>query len=335
MSVFRKFLDRFKIDKVNDGKPYSFEGLMNMSDAELGALYRNNGEGDKDNAAISEESESKITSSANFIFLSSSIMIAIASYFGGAYGFSHLMPKIWSFTIMGLLSMALGTLLFILTPIAELLYDHIVHRASIKAGANAFKNVKKPNVKLEDIQSLVDDSIRVENRTVSKFLHKVKKALWMGKEDWWMNEPCHLYDYPDEDLGHLVKILLPIMKLEHDGGSLNDESFKVLDDELHLSERIDSFNKEIPDIRNRIEEEKIRKKKKKEAKENHEKYEKKRKAIEDSVSIANSMLTGLNTDHDRNKVLEEHPEFRRIKDLNKKLSKQKTRLDVNLAAHQE
>lgn len=333
MSVFRKFLDRFKIDKVNDGKPYSFEELMGVGNAELGALYRNNGEGDKENAAISEESESKITDSTNFIFLSSSIMIIIALYFGGAYGFSYFAPKAWSFLVAGPLCMLFGALIFV--PITyyliELLY---IRRASIKAGANAFKNVKKPSEKLEDIQSLVDDSIRVENRTVYKFLHKVKRALWMGKEKW-MNEPCCLYDYPDEDLGRLLKIIFPIMKLYHDGGSLNDESFKVLDDELHLSERIDSFYKEIPDIRNRIEEEKIRKEREKKAKENHEKYEKKRKVVEDSVNIANSMLTQLNTDHDRNKALEEHPEFKKIKDLNKKLDEQKTRLDVSLAAHQE
>lgn len=334
MPVFRKFLDRFKIDKVNDGKPYSFEELMNMSDVELGALYRNNGEGDKENAAISEESRSEINDFADCIILSPIIMVAIVSYFGGAYGFSYLIPKIWSFTIGGFLSMFFGTLLFILTPIPELLYDRIVHKAAIKAGANAFKNVKKPSMKLKDIQSLVDDPMQFEISTVSKFIYKVKRALWMGKEKW-MNEPCCLYDYPDEDLGRLLKIIFPIMKLYHDGGSLNDESFKVLDDELHLSERIDSFYKEIPDIRNRIEEEKIRKEREKRAKENHEKYEKKRKVVEDSVNIANSMLTQLNTDHDRNMVLEEHPEFKKIKDLNKKLDEQKTRLDVSLAAHQE
>lgn len=332
MPVFRKFLDRFKIDKVNDGKPYSFEELMNMSDVELGALYRNNGEGDKENAAISEESRSKITSSANFIFLSSSVMIAIASYFVGAYWLSYLMPKVWSFTIFGFLFMLFGALMSV--PIAGSIKQLYIRKASIRAGGDAFKNVKKPSMKLKDIQSLVDDPMQFEISTVSKFIYKVKRALWMGKEKW-MNEPCCLYDYPDEDLGRLLKIIFPIMKLYHDGGSLNDESFKVLDDELHLSERIDSFYKEIPDIRNRIEEEKIRKEREKRAKENHEKYEKKRKVVEDSVNIANSMLTQLNTDHDRNMVLEEHPEFKKIKDLNKKLDEQKTRLDVSLAAHQE
>ena len=45
MSVFRRLVNRLKMKKVHDSKPYSVKELMSMSNDELGRLYRDNGLG--------------------------------------------------------------------------------------------------------------------------------------------------------------------------------------------------------------------------------------------------------------------------------------------------
>ena len=328
MSIIKKLLSRFKVKKVHNGKPYSFEELMGMGDDELGSLYKKCGELYYKTKSLDDDK--------GFIITSSMEVISVAAIIGGGFIVNNIISDLGTKVACFLFLIFSGPFLGLLIGISlSALYEHIIN---IKNGANAFNDVKRPNIALDNISTLLKESTKDKNHNILAFLNKAEKAIWMDghNSSQECSVFCPVFNYPDKDLGRLVKILLPIMKLEHDGGSLNDESFKVLDDKLHLSSEINAFNKKIPDIRNKIEEEKIRSEKEKKAKEEYEEKEKEKKNIKNSISIASSLVNNLpDDDHNMDKILEEHPEFRRIKDLNKKLSKQKTRLDVSLAAHQE
>lgn len=322
MSVFKKLFGKFKVKKVHDGKPYSFEELMSMGDDELGALYRKYGE--LKTKSLNDDEEFIITSSIG--------VIPIAAIIGGGFIVNNLISDLSTQVACILFLMFSGPFLGALIGILlSALYEHIIN---IKNGVNVFKDVKRPYITLNNINTLLKESTKDKNHNILAFLDKAEKAVWMDRHN--SSQECPVFDYSDKDLGRLVKIMLPIMKFNHDRGSLNDESFKVLDDKLHLSSEIDAFNKKIPDIRNKIEEEKIRSEKEKKAKEEYEEKEKEKKDIKNSISIASSLVNNLpDDDHNMDKILDGHPEFRKIKDLKNKIDEQKTRLDVSLAAHQE
>lgn len=328
MSVFRRLVNRLKMKKVHDGKPYSVKELMGMSDDELGRLYRDNGLGQP-------VGKHKIECRSSIIKCISTVVGGIMALPIPIYGLLFVIKSMLSSIFVTYLALTLvmfGITLIECSGSISLWYEEIAGR---RAGSKAFEYVAESGIGLPNLNDVIDYRGDVDSR-LSVFLHEVNKAIWFGKTHDSESE-CPIYDYAsDEELGHLVKIVLPIMKLYHDC-ALNNDSFKILDDRLSLSDRIKEFNKDtLPSMvckmnkdETNLAEKEIGEKTKKEK----QLAEKKMKLNKDSIGITESLLDSLNKrNHKEKEVLQKSTEFKKIKDLNKRLKEQKTKLDTSLTS---
>lgn len=325
MSVFSRLVNRLKMKKVHDGKPYSVKELMGMSDDELGRLYRDNGLGQP----VGKQK----------IECRSSIIKCISTVVGGIMalpipiGLCFVPKSMLSSMFVAYLTLVLITLGTALMTYSDSISSWYEEIAGHWAGSKAFEDVAESGIGLPNLNDVIDYRGDVDSR-LSVFLHEVNKAIWFGKTHDSESE-CPIYDYAsDGELGHLVKIVLPIMKLYHDC-ALNNDSFKILDDRLSLSGRIKEFNKDtLPSMvckmnkdETNLAEKEIGEKTKKEK----QLAEKKMKLNKDSIGITESLLDSLNKrNHKEKEVLQKSTEFKKIKDLNKRLKEQKTKLDTSL-----
>lgn len=325
MSVFRRLVNRLKMKKVHDGKPYSVKELMGMSDDELGRLYRDNGPGQPVRK--------------HKIEYRSSIINCISEVVGGIMtlpipiGLCFVPKSMLSSTFVAYLTLVLITLGPTLLDCSGSISSWYEEIAVRRAGFKAFEDVAESGIGLPNLNDVIDYRGDVDSR-LSVFLHEVNKAIWFGKAHDSESE-CPIYDYAsDEELGHLVKIVLPVMKLYHDD-ALNNGSFEILDDRLSLFNGIRKFNDDVlPSMIDKMKkdktdlaEEEISEKTKKQ----EQLLEKKRKLNKDSIGIIESLLDSLNKkNHKEKEILQKSTEFRKIKDLNKRLNEQKTKLDTSL-----
>lgn len=323
MSVFRRLVNRLKMKKVHDGKPYSVKELMSMSNNELGRLYRDNGLGQP----VGKQKIECMSFIINLISTGAGTIIAILIPVG--LFFCTQVNASTPYLVLALIM--LGATLIKCSDSISSWYEKIAGR---RAGSKSFEDVAESGIGLPNLNDTIDYKGNTDG--LSSFLHKVDKAIWFGKSHDSESE-CPIYDYAsDGELGRLVKIVLPIMKLYHNC-ALNNDSFKVLDDRLSLSDRIKEFNKDtLPSMVCKMEkdetnlaEKEIDEKTKKE----RQLAEKKMKLNKDSIGITESLLDSINKkNHKEKEVLQKSTEFRKIKDLNKRLKEQKTKLDTSLTS---
>lgn len=314
MSIISKIFKIMKRGKhsVHDGVPYSLEELCSMGNEELGRLYKNHGIP----PYVPHKTKRRINIVSIFILplmLVSSIMIG--------------------FIMNGCVTISYGSLLLfsVVGAIIGLLASDFYTTVSMaRAGGEVFDGVTDENVKLWNLR----DELVIGNDDSSNFktfLDDLDEVIWpdhlydmayiaMVGRCW---KKCPINDYSDENLGRLLKILLPIMKFNHDGGTLDDESFKALDDKLKLSERLEDYKNQV--IHMMIDD----KKRKKEAEE--ELNAKKRS--DKAMSLVKDVLNQVPDDYDdskRDEILERSASMHRLEDLMDDVDLQREKLECTI-----
>ena len=135
-------------------------------------------------------------------------------------------------------------------------------------------------------------------------------------------ESCTIDDYSDEELGRLLKILLPVMKLDHDGGILNSKTFKALDEEIDLSGRMELFNEEaIPMALDRIKEKQAKKEK---------------EASDRSFKIAESLADDVMQGDHINAVEDwHHNDYNRMADMKRRIKEHRAGVNAGLSVQED
>lgn len=313
MSIISKVLKIMKSGKhsVHDGTPYSLEELCSMDNEELGRLYKNHGTP----PYVPHKIRNRINIVSAFIFLLTMvILIMINSIMNGGINLLLLGTS----GIIGLLASSFYRTIFM-----------------ERAGKDVFDGVTNKNVKLWNLC----DKLVIGNKNsfnFKTFLNNLDKVIWpdhlydkvymmIGSyfDDYRCWEKCPINDYSDENLGRLLKILLPIMKFNHDGGTLDDESFKVLDDKLKLSERLEDYKNQV--IPMMIDD----KKRKTEA----EKELNAKKRSDKAMSLVKDVLNQVPDDYDdskRNEILERSVSMHRLEDLMDGIDLQRGKLEYTI-----
>ena len=324
MSVFRRLVNRLKMKKVHDGKPYSVKELMSMSNDELGRLYRDNGLGQP----VGKHKIECMSFIIKCISVAVGFIIALPIPIVLLFVPESMLPPVFTACLV-LALMILGSTFMAYPNSISSWYEKM---ASIRSGSKAFEDVAESGVGLPNLNDTIDYKGNTDG--LSSFLHKVDKAIWFGKSHD-SESGCPIYDYAsDEEFGRMVKIILPVMKLYHDD-ALNDGSFEILDEKLSLSDRIKEFNKDVlPAMISKMKKDKTdlaEKEISEKTKKQEQLAEKKRKLDKYSIGITESLLDNINKKNEK-EVLRKSTEFRKIKDLNNRLNEQKTKLDTSLTS---
>lgn len=335
MKIFKKLLKKIKISKVHDGKPYSFEELMDMSDEDLGVLYHKYGNGyssDTINDSMSKIDKIKLTGSAIIgllagVMTSMSFSIYIRNNVTIASGVkTNLKESIVSSlpgdmlllisTIVGV-SAIVGLIIFCVSYFIFYLWGE---KTKTKIGLRVFDDVKRNNLDLSNLKNALSSNTSGRSRAFA-FLKNADKAIWMNHEHV-SGESCTIDDYSDEELGRLLKILLPVMKLDHDGGILNSKTFKALDEELDLSGRMERFNEEaIPMALDRIKEKQAKKEK---------------EASDRSFKIAESLADDVMQGDHINAVEDwHHNDYNRMADMKRRIKEHMAGVNAGLSVQED
>lgn len=335
MKIFKKLLKKIKISKVHDGKPYSFEELMDMSDEGLGVLYHKYGNGYSSDAI--DDSMSKInkikstgsviigvlagvmTSMSFSIYVNNNVTIASGVKTNLKESIVASLPEdllLLMFTIIGV-SAIVGLIIF---GVSYLIFYLWGEKKKTKIGLRAFDDVKRNNLDLSNLKNALSSNTSGRSRAFA-FLKNADKAIWMDHEHV-SGESCTIDDYSDEELGRLLKILLPVMKLDHDGGILNSKTFKTLDEELDLSGRMERFDEEvIPMALDRI--------KVKQAK-------KEKEASDRSFKIAESLADDvMQVDHSNTVMDGQDNDSNRMTDMKRRLKEHMAGMNAGLSVQED
>lgn len=311
MSIISKVLKIMKSGKhsVHDGTPYSLEELCSMDNEELGRLYKNHGTP----PYVPHKTKNRINIVGVFIALLMLVsLIAVGFIMNGGVG------SIFLFSVAGAI-------------IGLLASDFYMTVSMARAGGDVFDEVTNWNVKLWNLRN----RLVIGNKNSSNFktfLNDIDEVIWpdhlydqahIEKIDRCWDE-CPINDYSDENLGRLLKILLPIMKFNHDGGTLDDESFKALDDKLKLSERLEDYKNQV--IPMMIDD----KKRKTEA----EKELNAKKRSDKAMSLVKDVLNQVPDDYDddskRDEILERSASMHRLEDLMDDVELQREKLEYTI-----
>ena len=302
MSIISKVLNIMKSGKhsVHDGTPYSLEELCSMDNEELGRLYKNHG----NPPYVPHKASNRINIVSIFILLSMWVSLtAIGFIMNGGVAVSAI--SFGSLLLFSLTGVIIGLL-------AAVFYMTV---STARAGGDVFDEVTNWNVKLWNLRN----KLVIGNKNSSKFktfINDIDKVIWpkhlydkarIAKIGRCWKE-CPINDYSDENLGRLLKILLPIMKFNYDGGTLDDESFKALDDKLKLSERLEDYKNQV--ISMMIDD------KKRKTEEEEELNAKKQS--DKSMGLVKDVLNQVPDDYDdskRNEILEKSSSMHRLEDL--------------------
>ena len=302
MSIVSKFISSIGspgIRPPSDGKSYSLSELCLMEDGDLGRLYRAWVDG---KSPVSGNLLKGLSLAAGGLISVGSMIIStifdpgpsfIADFIAGFLVFCLLTPLL---TVMCFLILSMFVDIHAEVKIKSL-FDKVTRTSNLYEFKNGLKTCggeqSRLNVFIEDLSHVLKS-----NRIINK--------------------------YSDDELGRLLKIVLPVMKLEHDGGTLNDGTFTVLDSDLDLSGRMRAFQDDIATrVCNELEDEDLGIEQKKEDRQK---------------SLASNIVRDLNevtSENDNRKdVLKNSVEMERIIDANARLEEKKEELTSRLAGQQ-
>lgn len=324
MKTFRKLLEKIKISKVHDGKPYSFEELMDMSNEDLGVLYHKYGNGYSSDAIYDSMSKINNIKSVSPIIVGvlTGVITLIMSNF---YVFDNVIIT----NQKDVVSVFMATLMLIILSVLVGLFmgfglyfiiNDWSKKTKTKIGLRAFDDVKRNNLDLSNLKNALSSNTSGRSRAFA-FLKNADKAIWMDHEHV-SGESCTIDDYSDEELGRLLKILLPVMKLDHDGGILNSRTFKTLDEELDLSGRMERFDEEvIPMALDRIKEKQAKKEK---------------EASDRSFKIAESLADDVMQGDHSNTVMDgQDNDSNRMTDMKRRLKEHMAGMNAGLSVQED
>lgn len=302
MSIVSKFIGSIGSSSIrppSDGKSYSLSELCLMEDDDLGRLYRAWVDGKN---PVSGNLLKSLSLAAGGLISVGTMIIStifdpgpsfIADFIAGFLVFCLLTPL---FIVMCFLILSIPVDVYAEVKTKSLL-DKVTRTSNLYEFKNGLKTCEgkqsRLNVFIEDLSHVLKS-----NRIINK--------------------------YSDEELGRLLKIILPIMKFEHDGGTLNDETFAILDSDLDLTGRMRAFHDDIA-VRayNEVENEDL---------EMEQKKKDKQKSL--ASNIARDLNDAMSENDNHKDVLKNSVEMERIIDANAQLEEKKEELAMSLAGQQ-
>lgn len=314
MSIVSKFIGSIGSSSIrppSDGKSYSLSELCLMEDGDLGKLYR---------AWVNREIPGSLRrtifkyslAAGGLISVGSIIMSTIfdpgpsfiADFIAGILGFCFLAP----FNII--------ICFIIISMFVEINIEDKIE--SLLSKVLLSQVTKSFNLNILQSLNIFQESLKTcggEQSSLNEFIEDLSHVL---KSNRIINK------YSNEELGRLLKIILPIMKFEHDGGILNDETFATLDSDLDLTGRMRAFHDDITiRVYNELENEDL---------EMEQKKKDKQKSL--ASNIARDLNDAMSENDNHKDVLKNSVEMERIIDANARLEEKKEELNMSLAGQQ-
>ena len=309
------FISRIKrLFRHDDRKPtvLSIEDMMSMSDEELGREFSKCGEW---KYFLKKDSVENVAGDiAGFAGLAGAISFAaiIANWLANLiFGVSHLL-FIYAGSALALSIIIMGLSLY------------ICHASSTYAEKKYNKhyefNVLSPDGCLSGVFESFVKSLKVEdmdcNGSLHRYVQNICEAInrYHGYQDngsseiYKNHDEKYDYQYSDEDIGRMLKLMLPVAYLKQ-RTNFSEKSFIELDNQLGLTNKVIAFNEDIEQRRK-----------------NKTKYEQMEQEQETHAAISDFISLGQESEQ-----MKANPDYARIEDASKRLNESKDSLVEKIA----
>lgn len=305
MKWFRKLKNKLKAKFTAGHHAMSLEEMMAMSAEELGRRFREHGEWRYTKKYSSLNSKSENLSSVLIIYVG---IVAFTRLF------KPLRNIIFNIIIFGILG-----LIVILFVISDCLLSSSFLRR--KYHYDEFDNLIGNNSdhsdgarSLDDFMGYLDNYGEDDKETsLGEYRNSMHDMIQMHD-----NEP-----YTDEEIGRILKLMIPVAFMVNDGMKINIQTYSILDSKYNLTKQaveLDKHLKAKADKRKAENNANIEEKERlKQEKEEQEEENRKRKEQQAAVESVGRFIDLDNRVKNIRNLLNESPEYNRIEDATKKI----------------
>jgi len=305
MKWFRKLKNKLKAKFTAGHHAMSLEEMMAMSAEELGRRFREHGEWRYSKKYSSLSSKSEDLSSVLIIYVG---IVALTKLFNP---FHNIIFDIIIFGILGLIIM-----LFVISDC--LLSSSFLRR---KYHYDEFDNLIGNNSEHSDGARSLDDFMGYLDN-----YGEDDKETSLGEYRNAMHDMIQMHDnepYTDEEIGRILKLMIPVAFMVNDGMKINIQTYSILDSKYNLTKQaveLDKHLKAKADKRKAENNANIEEKERlKQEKEEQEEENRKRKEQQEAVESVGRFIDLDNRVKNIRNLLNESPEYNRIEDATKKI----------------
>lgn len=306
MKWLRKLKNKLKAKFTAGHHAMSLEEMMAMSAEELGRRFREHGEWRYSKKYSSLNNKSNNLSSVLIIYMG---IVALTRLF------KPLHSIIFNIIIFGILGII--TMLFVISDC--LLSSSFLRR---KYHYDEFDNLIGNNSehsdgsrRLDDFMGYLDNYGEDDKETS---LGEYRNAMYDMIQMHYDNEP-----YTDEEIGRILKLMIPVAFMVNDGMKINIQNYEVLDSKYNLTKQAVELDKHLKAEADKCKEENnanIKEKERlKQEKEEQEEENRKRKEQQEAVESVGRFIDLDNRVKTIKDILNESPEYNRIEDATKKI----------------
>lgn len=305
MKWFRKLKNKLKAKFTAGHHAMSLEEMMAMSEEELGRRFREHGEWRYTKKYSSLNNKSENLSSVLIIYV---VIVAFTRLFKP---FRNIIFNIIIFGILGLI-----TILFVISDC--LLSSSFLRR---KYHYDEFDNLIGNNSEHSDGARSLDDFMGYLDN-----YGEDDKETSLGEYRNAMHDMIQMHDnepYTDEEIGRILKLMIPVAFMVNDGMKINIQTYSILDSKYNLTKQaveLDKHLKAKADKRKAENNANIEEKERlKQEKEEQEEENRKRKEQQEAVESVGRFIDLDNRVKNIRNLLNESPEYNRIEDATKKI----------------
>lgn len=305
MKWFRKLKNKLEAKFTAGHHAMSLEEMMAMSEEELGRRFREHGEWRYSKKYSSLSSKSEDLSSVLIIYVG---IVALTKLFNPFHNI------IFDIIIFGIL-----VLIIILFVISDCLLSSSFLRR--KYHYDEFDNLIGNNSEHSDGARELDDFMGYLDN-----YGEDDKETSLGEYRNAMHDMIQMHDnepYTDEEIGRILKLMIPVAFMVNDGMKINIQTYSILDSKYNLTKQaveLDKHLKAKADKRKAENNANIEKKERlKQEKEEQEEENRKRKEQQAAVESVGRFIDLDNRVKNIRDLLNESPEYNRIEDATKKI----------------